>query len=521
MANNVGSLSLPGEQVRTPTDARSRFRKATIFRHEGGYGLRILDRVWDWNTDASTVLDRAISKGEKLHKDFDMILEKLDKIDACSRKFMKEKNLEEVKSERIREFMMSLLANDLLEMIKRVRKAGEDSLMEELISIGKEGATREQCAARAIPFLRSLANLIWYAQVVGWKQAVTEYSEGKCFKVQEIEEKVEEIVVKDISKSEVLGVNKKDIEDCILIGGQRKGNKKNVRSKAMMNGRKPRGRQIVRGRRGYGQRGAISYLGSGPRNRTYLTRASEPFSGLPQILKTKLIYYENGYVWNLPSLTTEAKIALALNDPWDPYIPLGGKSANEFYRLMQSYKYCRTNAATISVHVVQPEFASNKAVGLCMYPNWDGDTIANIDDANSLDKSRVTFGNRPTNLIASAISVSRRYFIGDIFNLKKLQYTSRPYSGLTDIYNSGSSYYSPTNLARVEVMVYRYNESSLSEAIAATGSVRIVFEVEFAQKIPAGEYTPVSLEELKSRSEEIYIVDWLTLIISIRRRPPC
>ena len=50
---------------------------------------------------------------------------------------------------------------------------------------------------------------------------------------------VEEIVVKDISKSEVLGVNKKDIEDCILIGGQRKGNKKNVRSKAMMNGRKP------------------------------------------------------------------------------------------------------------------------------------------------------------------------------------------------------------------------------------------------------------------------------------------
>ena len=116
-----------------------------------------------------------------------------------------EKNLEEVKSERIREFMMSLLANDLLEMIKRVRKAGEDSLMEELISIGKEGATREQCAARAIPFLRSLANLIWYAQVVGWKQAVIEYSEGKCFKVQEIEEKVEEIIFV-VSGSIVAGI---------------------------------------------------------------------------------------------------------------------------------------------------------------------------------------------------------------------------------------------------------------------------------------------------------------------------
>jgi hypothetical protein len=237
------------------------------------------------------------------------------------------------------------------------------------------------------------------------------------------------------------------------------------------------------------------------------------------MLSMRLVYYENGYNFSIPTLQTINTISLSLNDPWDPYTALGGKAANEFYDIMRQYKYCRTQAATVSVHVTQPDFASNRAIGMAMYPNWDGDSYpGGIDDIYSMDRSRVTICPTVTNLMGTPIKMKRRYTMPMIYNIHPNQYNTKSYSGLYDVYNSGSTFYSPTNLAKLYISVYRFNEIITSEAIQAVGSVQIIFEVEFAQKYPKGEYTPVSEEELRSRmietrnksSDDRIVIDGIT-----------
>jgi len=280
--------------------------------------------------------------------------------------------------------------------------------------------------------------------------------------------------------------------DCILVGGVKPIKKRVMRRrKPPAQGNRGRG-GLNRGRRGENGNFNVS-----------LTRLQEPFSGLPQIFSMKLRYAENSYQFPITPITQYSTQEFALNDPWDPWVPTGGKAANEFYQIMSFYKYCRVKAATLKVTILQPDFASNRNVGIAMIPNWDGDSYPNnIDDLWSMDPTRVTIVRRPTDLMTNALVIKRRYRIPDIFNEGPSQYFARAYTGLTDVYNSGSAYYSPTNLAKVEVMVFKFDEVT-TDSVKVIGFVEIDFEVTFAQKYTWGEKAPLGYDELKTRSQSL------------------
>lgn len=216
-----------------------------------------------------------------------------------------------------------------------------------------------------------------------------------------------------------------------------------------------------------------------------------PFTGLPRVLDIKFKYYENQFKWELNALNPMRRDVVSLNDPWDPYTTVGGKSANEFQQLMSMYKYCRTYVADVEVNIVQDNFASYKNIVAAMIPNYDNTAIQNLDDLKSQDPALLTISQKPSNVVADALTLRRTYNIASTLGMLNSQYRAHAPSSYYDVSNTGSSIYSPTVLAKLDIYVASLYERD--ETINPVGEVTIVFHCKLIQKIYQGEYSTINL----------------------------
>jgi len=211
-----------------------------------------------------------------------------------------------------------------------------------------------------------------------------------------------------------------------------------------------------------------------------------PFYGLPQQLTVKLRYYENSFTFDLGTQDRINYLSMALNDPYDPYVNLGGRSANEFVALMQRYRWSKVDRAKITVRATQPAFEANKNMLLGLYVNPNSDPIGDADDLFSQDNRLMTKAKEFTNLMSSTLTVSREYAIADVFKYTPMQYEAIPPDTSFYNYNSSSTINSPSKLALVDIVYARLDDNQAT-AISFRGDVTIDFLITFYDKILTGE----------------------------------
>lgn len=222
------------------------------------------------------------------------------------------------------------------------------------------------------------------------------------------------------------------------------------------------------------------------RKRVKTTVDRVPFTGLPRDLWIKFKYYQGQYKWELNNLNPMRRDVLSLNDPYDPYTAIGGKSANEFQQLMRLYKYCRTYKADVDINIIQEEFANRKNIVAAMLPNYDNNNITSVDDLISQDPTILTLSEAPvSNLVQDRLNLRRSYDISTVLGMSQSQYANHVPSSTLDVYNSGSLFYSPTLLAKLDVYVAMLYDRG--ETITAVGDVTVIFHCKLTQKIYQGE----------------------------------
>jgi len=215
---------------------------------------------------------------------------------------------------------------------------------------------------------------------------------------------------------------------------------------------------------------------------SFISKINSPFYGLPQQLTVKLRYYENTFTFDLGSSDMINYVQMALNDPYDPFVALGGKSANEFIPLMKFYRWAKVNCARITVRATQPGFEANRNMLLGLYVNPNQDSITNADDLFSQDSRIMTKAKTFTDIISNTLTVTKEYRICDALRYTPMQYEAIPPNVDFYVRNTGSTISSPNKLAYLDIVYARVDENQ-SNAISFRGDVTIDFEVTFFDKI--------------------------------------
>lgn len=277
--------------------------------------------------------------------------------------------------------------------------------------------------------------------------------------------------------SEIFGNAKMD--DCILVGGGYRGRGKQGQKNGR--GRNPRGRIVRRGTRG------------GATNGLYLRERSSkmpiintPFVGLPQEFHMDLLYNEGNYQFGLSAVDTFQYTSISLNDPFDPYTALTGKSANDFLRIMSVYKFCRVKAARIGVRIVNANFASQENIKFAMFIDPTNTAPTNMDDIISLNPRFTSVCKSMPNIIGTSLMFNKSWTMNSALGISALQYSSAPPEYGYDVINNGSTVSSPTKIAYVNICWGREN-TSRTEIVGIVGDVTIRFKVKFYTKFPSVE----------------------------------
>lgn len=196
-------------------------------------------------------------------------------------------------------------------------------------------------------------------------------------------------------------------------------------------------------------------------------------TGFPDVLYTKLKYFENNYEFGLDGTQFLRHYDFMLNNPYDPYGHLGGKSAAYYDEYMNVYGFCRVIAAKITISVARIS-DNNEAITYALVPNFLNSSYLDIDDVCAHPHARVV--HHGLSRVGDATVLTYYAPINMIFGHTKLQYMSQAPGTAYD-----SSLGNPTNLARMQLWWSRYQEGSAT-VVAAKGTVKIIFYCKFYQR---------------------------------------
>lgn len=199
-------------------------------------------------------------------------------------------------------------------------------------------------------------------------------------------------------------------------------------------------------------------------------------TGFPETLMTKLSYAENNYKFTLAANSTITSVQLAANNPRDPFIAIGGKSALYFSTYAGLYKYCRVLGARVTIKFTK-ESDTNSGVNVAIIPRI-GASAASLNDYDDvMSQPRVKYSNRTLNRIGDSVLIKYYLPIHTILQMNKIQYISQlPGDEYDAKINSD-----PTNIAIFEAYTMRTNDDSLSE-IAVRANVHIKYYCKFYQR---------------------------------------
>lgn len=205
-------------------------------------------------------------------------------------------------------------------------------------------------------------------------------------------------------------------------------------------------------------------------NRLVDTRFKMLTTGFPDILYTRLKYFENNYEVGLDGTQFLRHYDFVLNNPYDPYGHLGGKSALYYDEYMNIYGSCRVLAAKIKISIVRVNDV-NEPITYAFIPNPGNINYLDIDDVCAHPHARVT--QRGLSRVGNATVLTYYAPINMIFGMTKLQYMSQVPGPAYD-----SSLGNPTNLARLQLWWSRYQEGSAT-VTTARATVKIIFYCKF------------------------------------------
>lgn len=207
-----------------------------------------------------------------------------------------------------------------------------------------------------------------------------------------------------------------------------------------------------------------------------------PFSGMPDIFHVKLRYFENTYRFDLGTADTILQQSLAVNNPYDPVVALGGKSANLFQQIGGLYRFCRVNRAKVHVTYQDVQTADSCPVNLALVLNTDQISFADMDDVVSLPDSRRRVNLTSQDRIGTTRHIQGYFQPKDFFFMTQQQWDSQAPGSAFDVTNIGG-FVSPVALAILDI-VYAKVDQSNTTAVGLFGTVTIDFEVTFKYLIP-------------------------------------
>lgn len=200
-------------------------------------------------------------------------------------------------------------------------------------------------------------------------------------------------------------------------------------------------------------------------------------SGYPEILWTKLKYFENSYTFSFDTTETIKQQAIGMNCPHDPYLGIGGKSALYYQAYHQIYKYSRVYAAKIEI-VLNKLLDVNQGVILALVPDWFDFGYTSIDNVISQPqcKSIKVLANR----VGDSALLSYYITIPDHLQIQKNQFDAQlPGSGL-----DGTGTTNPQIIAGMKIILARQSDTGTLIAISGEYSVKIIFYTKFSQRYP-------------------------------------
>lgn len=212
-----------------------------------------------------------------------------------------------------------------------------------------------------------------------------------------------------------------------------------------------------------------------------LTVLYSPFEGMPDVFRTTLVYFENNFKFDLGTSDKLLSIDMALNDPYDPYISLGGKSANLFQQIMGMYRFARVNYADVMIKYTDVSNASTVCpTQLALVLNSEQVSYADMDDIQSLPQQRRRVTHEYNDRIGTTYSLMGSFKPKDCFYMTTAQWNNLIPGSAYDITNTGSIA-SPATLAIMSIYYGRIDETNTT-ALGIRGTVQIKYDVTFKSR---------------------------------------
>lgn len=205
------------------------------------------------------------------------------------------------------------------------------------------------------------------------------------------------------------------------------------------------------------------------------------FPGWPEVLYTKLTYFENNYKFALGTNDKLNRFSFRLNSPYDPVINSWNKSANYWDDYMAHYKFCRVMGAKISIRIAN-DVTNSRQMQFALIPNPQNYAYKDMDEIVTQIRKKLS---KWTNSIASTRTLSWYMPIHTILGLSKTQYISQLPGPDFDMQNTGiGGYVDVATPAQMDLYYAKINESGLFET-QALGTVKITFYCKFYYRIPS------------------------------------
>lgn len=204
------------------------------------------------------------------------------------------------------------------------------------------------------------------------------------------------------------------------------------------------------------------------------------FDGFPDVLEMSFTYYENNYRFDLSTTDQLLYYNFSLNDPYDPYISIGGKSANQFYQAMSLYRSARVFRAIVVIKYVDNPSANTCPIQTALVYNSEGIVYADMDDIISLPNSKRISHTTMPNRVGGTQTISGTFYPNQGFLMTQSQWFSQPLQSPYDVTNNGGIV-SPVNNS-VLSFYYGRVDTTNTDQLSNRGSVSIQYFVRLSDR---------------------------------------
>lgn len=216
----------------------------------------------------------------------------------------------------------------------------------------------------------------------------------------------------------------------------------------------------------YGSKWKYHKRGKDNPNHLKVTRVKG--TGIPDVQWQKFVYAENNYVFPLGTVDEQLSFNISLNDPFDPYFSVGGKSALYFQQVMGQFKYARVYGASITLRVTDTAAADNTPMLFAIVFNSDFNTEIGTptpDDLLALPSNRCKIMRLYPGRVGQTRVLSTFIHMSDLFYMTRSQYDNLvPGTGF-DITNFGGIT-SPGNLGFASIYWFKiFNTGVITQCV--------------------------------------------------------